>query len=183
MMNRALFLDRDGIINIDHGYVHKIEDFDFVEGIFDLCRTASEKGYQIFVITNQAGIARGYYDRAAFATLSQWMVSVFAEQGITIEKVYYCPHHPSKGVNEFVMPCQCRKPAPGMLMQAQQEFAIELAESIFIGDKVSDMQAAKNAGINCRILVNSRYTNESPNENIVSAIRVNKLSQAGEYIK
>ncbi|MFT6693094.1 MAG: D-glycero-D-manno-heptose 1,7-bisphosphate phosphatase [Colwellia sp.] len=182
-MKKALFLDRDGIINIDHGYVHKIEDFEFIDGIFELCRLAIAKGYQIFVITNQAGIARGYYDQATFEALSQWMVNAFAEQAITIAKVYYCPHHPIEGVNEFVMPCHCRKPEPGMIIQAQQEFSLTLAESVFIGDKVSDMQAASNAGIKFRILVNSRYTDEASSEQIKGVNRVNKLEQASKFIK
>jgi D-glycero-D-manno-heptose 1,7-bisphosphate phosphatase len=182
-MKKALFLDRDGIINIDHGYVHKIEDFEFIDGIFELCRLSIAKGYQIFVITNQAGIARGYYDQATFEALSQWMVNAFAEQAITIDKVYYCPHHPTKGVNKFVMPCHCRKPEPGMIIQAQQEFSLVLAESIFIGDKVSDMQAASNAGIKCKILVNSRYTDETASEHIEGVNRVNNLEQANKLIK
>ncbi|MBA6223057.1 D-glycero-beta-D-manno-heptose 1,7-bisphosphate 7-phosphatase [Colwellia sp. MB02u-18] len=182
-MKKALFLDRDGIINIDHGYVHKIEDFEFIDGIFELCRLAIAKGYQIFVITNQAGIARGYYDQATFEALSQWMVNAFAEQAITIAKVYYCPHHPTKGVNEFVMSCNCRKPEPGMIIQAQQEFSLTLTESVFIGDKVSDMQAASNAGIKCRILVNSRYTDEASSEQIKGVNRVNNLEQASKFIK
>ncbi|TWX62975.1 D-glycero-beta-D-manno-heptose 1,7-bisphosphate 7-phosphatase [Colwellia sp. C1TZA3] len=182
-MKKALFLDRDGIINIDHGYVHKIEDFEFIDGIFQLCQLATAKGYQIFVITNQAGIARGYYDQATFEALSQWMVNAFAEQAITIAKVYYCPHHPTKGVNKFVMPCNCRKPEPGMIIQAQQEFSVALAESIFIGDKVSDMQAASNAGIKCRILVNSCYTDKASLEQIEGVNRVNKLEQASKFIK
>jgi D-glycero-D-manno-heptose 1,7-bisphosphate phosphatase len=182
-MKKALFLDRDGIINIDHGYVHKIEDFEFIDGIFELCRLAIAKGYQIFVITNQAGIARGYYDQVIFEALSQWMVNAFAEQAITITKVYYCPHHPTKGVNEFVMPCHCRKPEPGMIIQAQQAFSLTLAESVFIGDKVSDMQAASNAGIKCRILVNSHYTDEAASEQIEGVNRVNNLEQASKLIK
>lgn len=183
MMNKALFLDRDGIINVDHGYVHKVEDFEFVDGIFDLCRLAIAKGYQIFVITNQAGIARGYYDKATFEALSQWMVRAFAHQGIIIAKVYYCPHHPTKGVNEFVMPCDCRKPEPGMIIQAQQEFSIALADSIFIGDKISDMQAASNAGIECRILVDSSYNSNADSDEIEGVIRVNKLEQVSKFIK
>ena len=182
-MKKALFLDRDGIINIDHGYVHKIEDFEFIDGIFELCRLAIAKGYQIFVITNQAGIARGYYDQATFEALSQWMVNAFAEQAITITKVYYCPHHPTKGVNEFVMSCNCRKPEPGMIIQAEKEFSLTLAESVFIGDKVSDMQAAGNAGIKCRILVNSRYTDKASSEQIEGVNRVNNLEQASKLIK
>ncbi|AZQ84764.1 D-glycero-beta-D-manno-heptose 1,7-bisphosphate 7-phosphatase [Colwellia sp. Arc7-635] len=177
-MNKALFLDRDGIINIDHGYVHKIENFEFVDGIFELCQLAISKGYQIFVITNQAGIARGYYDKQTFEALSQWMVSKFEEQNVSIGKVYYCPHHPDKGVNEFVMSCDCRKPEPGMIMQAQQEYSIALADSIFIGDKISDMQAASNAGIETRILVDSRYTNESNIVDLAGVSRVDSLKQA-----
>ncbi|MGB2741314.1 MAG: D-glycero-beta-D-manno-heptose 1,7-bisphosphate 7-phosphatase [Cognaticolwellia sp.] len=182
-MNKALFLDRDGIINIDHGYVHKIENFEFVDGIFELCQLAISKGYQIFVITNQAGIARGYYDKQTFEALSQWMVSKFKEQNVSIEKVYYCPHHPDKGVNEFVMSCDCRKPEPGMIMQAQQEYSIALADSIFIGDKISDMQAASNAGIQTRILVDSRYTNESNIGDLTGVSRVDSLKQALALIR
>ncbi|SEL62981.1 D-alpha,beta-D-heptose 1,7-bisphosphate phosphatase [Colwellia chukchiensis] len=182
-MSKALFLDRDGIINIDHGYVHKKEDFDFVDGIFELCLLAINKGYQIFVITNQAGIARGYYDQAAFERLTQWMISVFAEQNIMITKVYYCPHHPSKGVNEFVMKCECRKPAPGMLLKAEKEFSINLEHSVFIGDKISDMQAAKNAGVECRILLNSRYTEESADEELAGVCKINTLKQAISLLK
>ncbi|WP_085299883.1 D-glycero-beta-D-manno-heptose 1,7-bisphosphate 7-phosphatase [Cognaticolwellia mytili] len=182
-MSKALFLDRDGIINIDHGYVHKIADFEFVEGIFELCQLAIAKGYQIIVITNQAGIARGLYDIAMFEKLTQWMVAAFAGHGIAISKVYYCPHHPSKGVNEFVTPCECRKPEPGMIMQATQEFDIDLAESIFIGDKISDMQAASNAGIECKILVDSRYTSEQSPDTVDGVNRINELTEANEYIK
>ena len=182
MMNKALFLDRDGIINVDHGYVHKAEDFEFLEGIFELCQRAMEKGYQIFVITNQAGIARGYYDIATFEILSNWMVNEFNKHKVTITKVSFCPHHPTKGINNFVMPCECRKPEPGMINQAQKEYGITLADSIFIGDKVSDMQAANNAGIKSRILVDSRYTQESPTDKLEGVIRINELKQAIEYI-
>ena len=182
-MNKALFLDRDGIINVDHGYVHKIEDFEFVDGIFELCQLAITKGYQIFVITNQAGIARGLYDIAMFEKLSQWMVAAFAGHGIAISKVYYCPHHPSKGVNDFVMSCQCRKPEPGMILQAQQEFSIDIKESIFIGDKISDMQAANNAGVECKILLDSRYTKGQSVEKVDGVNRINELTEANAFIK
>ncbi|WDE07490.1 D-glycero-beta-D-manno-heptose 1,7-bisphosphate 7-phosphatase [Thalassomonas viridans] len=159
-MAKALFLDRDGIINIDHGYVHKIENFEFVDGIFELCRLAMTKGYDIFVITNQAGIARGLYAVSDFEKLTSWMLAQFEKQYINIREVFYCPHHPTKGVNEFKMSCQCRKPAPGMILQAQEKYNLDLGASIFIGDKPSDMQAAEAAGINNRILVASRYLEE-----------------------
>lgn len=181
-MNKALFLDRDGIINVDHGYVHKSEDFEFVDGIFDLCQLAMDKGYKIFVITNQAGIARGYFDIATFEKLSRWMVKAFAEQNVVIEKVYFCPHHPSSGVNEYVMPCQCRKPAPGMILQAQEEFAIDIKNSLLIGDKISDIQAAENAGIENKILVDSRYSHKASTDEISGLHKITQLSQAHEFI-
>lgn len=180
-MNKALYLDRDGIINKDHGYVHKIKDFEFVTGIFELCQQAIEKGFKIFVITNQAGIARGYYDIATFEVLSKWMTDKFAEQNITIEKVFFCPHHPNKGVNEFVQHCDCRKPKPGMIFQAAKEFSINNNLSIFIGDKMSDMQAAENAGIKHKILVDSRYHNDD--ESTLSDInKVSTLADALVFI-
>lgn len=159
-MIKALFLDRDGIINVDHGYVHKSKDFEFIDGIFELCQLATEKGYQLFVITNQSGIARGYYSVEQFQSLSAWMVDEFANQNVTIEEVFFCPHHPSKAVNDFASDCDCRKPKPGMIVQAQSKYNIDLAQSVFIGDKVSDMQAAKAAGITQCILVASDYQDE-----------------------
>ena len=160
-MNKALFLDRDGIINIDHGYVYKKEDFEFIEGIFELCQKAISLHYKIIVITNQAGIARGYYTQNDFLTLTQWMENIFQQHNVEITDVFYCPHHPTNGVNEFKKECNCRKPAPGMILIAQQKHNISLKESIFIGDKESDMIAAKNAGIEKRILVSSQYVQTS----------------------
>ena len=147
-MKKALFLDRDGVINIDKNYVHKISDFEFVDGIFDLCKYYQDRGYLIFVITNQAGIARGYYDHNDFALLTSWMTGQFKQNDILISKVYYCPHHPG-----FDKECDCRKPNPGMIFQAQKEFDVDLANSVLIGDKESDLQAGKNAGIQNLILV------------------------------
>lgn len=158
-MKKALFLDRDGIINVDFGYVHQIKDFEFVDGIFDLCRYAQDMGFELYVITNQAGIARGYYTIEDFNTLTQWMVKEFSKEDITINDVYFCPHHPDKGVNDFVKTCDCRKPAPGLIFKAAAEHNIDLKHSAFIGDKLSDMGAAEAAGIHNRVLVESQYHN------------------------
>jgi len=125
-MMKALFLDRDGIINVDHGYVHKIKDFEFVEGIFELCQKAQANGYSIFVITNQAGIARGYYQVDDFNILTKWMMDKFRNNGIEIIEVFYCPHHFDNGVNEFKIDCECRKPKPGMLIAARDKYNIDL---------------------------------------------------------
>jgi len=148
-MNKALFLDRDGVINIDKGYVHKIEDFEFIDGIFDICEFFQKEGFLIFIITNQAGIARSYYSEKIFQYLTNWMLKEFEKRGINITKVYYCPHHP-----DFTGKCKCRKPNPGMILTAKKEFDIDLENSILIGDKISDIEAGKNAGIGLNILFN-----------------------------
>lgn len=141
-MNKALFLDRDGVINVEKNYVYRIEDFEFTPGIFAICRHFQEKGYWIFVITNQAGIARNYYTEKDFDILTAWMKEQFEENAIHISGVYHCPHHP-----EFTGPCKCRKPEPGMILAAKQDFNLDLENSILVGDKKSDLDAGKNAGI------------------------------------
>ncbi len=141
-MKKALFLDRDGVVNVEINYLYKIEDFRFIEGIFELCKKYQNQGYLLFVVTNQSGIARGYYAQEAFDTLSSWMVEEFAKHGITIQKVYFCPHHP-----EISGACSCRKPEAGMLLQAQKEFGVDLENSILVGDKESDIEAALCAGL------------------------------------
>ncbi len=148
MKPSALFLDRDGVINVETNYVWRVEDFKFTEGIFKLCRKFQSAGYLIFVITNQAGISREYYSENDFFTLNKWMLNRFSEMGITITKVYYCPHHP-----EITGPCDCRKPEPGMIKQAENEFDINLPDSVLIGDNISDITAGKNAGVGTNILI------------------------------
>jgi D-glycero-D-manno-heptose 1,7-bisphosphate phosphatase len=140
--NKALFLDRDGVINKEKNYVFKIEDFEFIEGIFDFCVYFQKRGYLIFVITNQAGIARGFYSEDDFNILTDWMVSQFEKRNILISKVYHCPHHP-----DITGPCNCRKPNPGMILQAANEFDLNLSESILVGDYESDLKTGENAGI------------------------------------
>ena len=170
-MKKALFLDRDGIINIDHGYVYKKEEFEFVTGIFDLCRHAQQAGYNIYVITNQSGIGRGKYTEQEFHMLSKWMVNEFKKHSVTISDVYFCPHHPEKAKPEYLKSCKCRKPEPGMILKAAQDYSIDLANSVFIGDKISDMKAAQNAGIPSRVLVSSAYGDDIE----ISAIRVKNV--------
>ena len=141
-MKKALFLDRDGVVNVEKEYLYKIEDFEFIDGIFDLCQHYQQLGYMIFVVTNQSGIARKYYTERDFHLLTEWMVQEFEKRNITIDKVYHCPHHPQ--INKK---CNCRKPEPGMILAAKEEFNLDLENSLMIGDKESDIQAALNAGI------------------------------------
>ncbi|MDQ1264588.1 MAG: D-glycero-D-manno-heptose 1,7-bisphosphate phosphatase [Campylobacterota bacterium] len=141
-MNKALFLDRDGVVNVEINYLYKKEDFVFIEGVLGLCKHFQKLGYIIIIVTNQSGIARGYYDENAFESLSGWMLNEFSKNGIEIKKVYYCPHHP-----EISGECSCRKPSPGMILEAKDEFNIDLENSILVGDKESDIEAALAAGI------------------------------------
>lgn len=143
----ALFLDRDGVINVDRHYVHRVEDFEFLPGIFDLCGAAAEGGYLIVVVTNQAGIGRGYYTEADFARLNEWMVGAFRQRGIEIARVYHCPYHPTAGIGEYRRESFDRKPNPGMLLKARDELGLDLAGSVLVGDKDSDMAAGLAAGV------------------------------------
>jgi D-glycero-D-manno-heptose 1,7-bisphosphate phosphatase len=149
----AVFLDRDGVINVDHGYVSRPEQFEFIDGIFEACQHFAALGYTLIVVTNQSGIGRGYYSEADFLSLTQWMTERFAEHGVTIAGVYWCPHHPVNAKGAYQRECDCRKPAPGMILQAAAEHGIDLAQSLMFGDKASDMQAASAAGVGRKILV------------------------------
>lgn len=162
-MHKALFLDRDGVINVDHGYVYQIEQFEFIEGIFELCQQAIQLGYQIIIVTNQSGIARGYYSEADLDILNQWLIQKFAAKNVTIRQIYYCPHHPDYGGTQYQHHCLCRKPKPGMMQRASRELNIDLSQSIMIGDKESDMQAAQQANIPTRILIQADPTEHIQN--------------------
>ena len=139
-MNKALFLDRDGVINKNFGHVHRIENFKFRKGIFELLKVFQDKGFIILVITNQAGIGKGLYTLDQFILLNNWMINEFRNQGISITKTYFCPHKP-------VDNCNCRKPKAGMLLMAIKEFKIDTNSSYLIGDKLSDIIAGKSAQI------------------------------------
>ena len=137
---KALFLDRDGVINKDLGYVYRIEDFEFMPGIFAALRGFIELGFDIFVVTNQSGIGRKYYTQADFDKLSEYMINEFKAKGVNIKKIYYCPHTPDDN-------CECRKPKSGMFLKALSEFNIDMKSSIMICDKQSDIDAASGAGV------------------------------------
>ena len=174
MTNKAVFLDRDGVINVDHGYVYRKEDFEFVDGIFEACRHFQEQGYLLIVVTNQSGIARGMYSEDQFQELTDWMVERFKEQGVTISRVYHCPHHPDFGP-EDERDCDCRKPKPGMILRGIEEFELAPEECIMAGDKTSDMDAATSAGIGLKLLVDTKINGKcSPVRN---QIVINNLVQ------
>ena len=152
MQARALFLDRDGVINVNHGYVHHPENFEFIDSIFEVARAAYARGYKLVVITNQAGIARGYYSEQQFHQLTSWMCREFLNAGAPIEKVYFSPFHPTEGLGEYKKDHISRKPRPGMIHQAQREMNLDLRKSILIGDNASDIQAGLVAGVGTNLL-------------------------------
>ena len=161
----ALFLDRDGVVNVDKDYLYRIEDFEFIDGIVDLCAAYQARGFLIVIVTNQSGIARGKYGEDAFARLTAWMVEAFAEKGVRIDGVYHCPHHP-----DVTGACDCRKPEPGMLLQAARELHIDLKHSLLVGDKERDIVAAHRAGVEETYLFDAN-AEQSEATKIISSLR------------
>jgi len=139
---KAAFLDRDGVINEDFGYVGSVERFEFKEGIFELLKLLRDLGYTLFVVTNQSGIARGYYSKEDFLRLSRWMIEELLKEGIEIKDIAFCPHYP-----DITGECECRKPKPGMIFSLAKKYGVNLENSIMIGDSQSDIEACQNAGL------------------------------------
>jgi len=158
MSGRALFLDRDGVVNVEVGYLHRAEEVRFVDGIFSLCRTAAALGYRLIVVTNQAGIARGYYTEADFDVLMEFMRGELRAEGVELDAVYYCPYHPEHGVGEYRREHEDRKPGTGMLRRGAAEFGVELSESVMVGDRCSDVAAANAAGLRQAFLISGTET-------------------------
>ena len=146
-MRRALFLDRDGVINKDLGYVYETQNFYFNDGIFELVKNAKQLGYLIFIITNQSGIARGYFSERQFDVLMSWVKKKFEDNGASIDKIYYCPYHEDGVIKKYAIDHNDRKPNPGMILKATKEYDIDLKKSILVGDKRTDIQAGINASI------------------------------------
>ena len=180
MQGKALFLDRDGVVNRDSGYVYKSEDIRFIDGIFHLCLRAQRLGYLIFVVTNQAGIGRGYYTEEQFHELTEWIHGRFLLKGAEIAKTYYCPYHPLYGVGRFKLDAECRKPKPGMILQAAREYNLDLSRSVLVGDKASDVQAGVSAGVGCNLLYRPPGSLESTERG--SAIIVCSLHGVGAFL-
>ncbi|MCU7843656.1 MAG: D-glycero-beta-D-manno-heptose 1,7-bisphosphate 7-phosphatase [Candidatus Thiodiazotropha sp. (ex Monitilora ramsayi)] len=177
MVRKALFLDRDGVVNVDHAYVYKRDNFEFIEGVFDLVSAAHHAGYLVIVVTNQSGIGRGYFKEADFIQLMDWVSEQFVMHGGKIDKTYFCPDHPVHGIGEYRRDSGCRKPAPGMLLQATREFDIDMKHSLMVGDKPSDMAAAESAEVGSRLLFSSSEKSCSH----ATAV-INDLSQVIPYL-
>jgi D-glycero-D-manno-heptose 1,7-bisphosphate phosphatase len=163
----ALFLDRDGVINHEVGYLHRAEDVRWVEGIVPLCRTAIELGYKLVVVTNQSGIARGLYSMAQYDELTAWMRAELRLLEVDLDAVYCCPYHPEHGVGEYRREHEDRKPGPGMLLRAQRELGVDLGRSVMVGDRCSDVAAGLAAGVRQCFLMTGTEPEPCPGEQIV----------------
>jgi D-glycero-D-manno-heptose 1,7-bisphosphate phosphatase len=175
--NKAVFLDRDGVINEDYGYVHKIEDFHIFDEVYPALKKLRERGFKLLIITNQSGIGMGYYTEEDFFKITEHMKEKLKEKGIEIDKVYYCPHHPEGVVPEYTMKCNCRKPETGMIEEGIKDFDIDISQSFLIGDKETDIEAGKKVGLKTILVKTGRGKKYMENtkadyiaENILDAV-------------
>ena len=168
---KVFFVDRDGVINKEVGYLHEISKFEFIEGVIDGLKTIIDEGYEIIIITNQSGIGRGMYDINTFETLNDWMLKQFESKGVKILDVFFCPHSPDEN-------CNCRKPKPGLFLEAQKKFNINMEESWSVGDKETDVEAASLSGISNKVLVRSGHKINEKNTN--SNFIINSLKHINE---
>ena len=171
---KVIFLDRDGVVNQEIGYLYKTSDFKFIDGIFQACKYFQSQDYKIIIITNQSGISQGYYSENDFKILTEWMLKQFLRKDINILDVLYCPHGPESS-------CSCRKPNPGMLLRAQSLYNIDMQYSWMIGDKEEDIKAANTAGINNTILVKSGLAIDEQNSNAKYILK--SIQESIEIIK
>jgi D-glycero-D-manno-heptose 1,7-bisphosphate phosphatase len=158
MLRKAAFLDRDGVINRDKGYVYRWEDFEFMPGAVEAMRRLQNAGYELVIVTNQSGIARGYYTEEQYLLLSSSLLAKLSDLGVNITGIFHCPHHPRGSVPAYAIDCDCRKPSPGMIERAARELGLSLPDSMLIGDKDSDIAAARAAGVGRA----HRVTSENP---------------------
>ena len=178
----AVFLDRDGTINHERNYLHKIDDFELIPGIPEALQKLQNAGFLLVVVTNQSGVARGYFSLQDVKVLNDYMCLKLAEYGVKFDGIYICPHHPTAGIGEYLLDCNCRKGKPGMLQQAARDLAIDLKRSYMVGDKVSDAEAGNAAG--CRsVLVQTGYGTEQKKRScLLPYPSLRDLSEAADYI-
>ena len=178
----AIFLDRDGTMNVDHGYVHEIDNFQFIDGAIEAMQELKKMGYALVMVTNQSGIARGMFSEETFMQLTEWMDWSLADRDVDLDGIYFCPHHPEAVVEEYRQQCDCRKPEPGMLLAARKELNIDMAASYMVGDKIDDMLAGKAAGVGIKVLVRSGKPVTEEGEKVADWV-INSLADLPARIK
>ena len=178
MGNRAVFLDRDGTINADKNYLYRAEDFEFLPGAVEALKLLQDSGYLLIIITNQSGIARGYYTEDDFRTLTEWMLGRLKEAGVNIARVYYCPHLPDAKIPEYRKICTCRKPETGLFEQAIRDYDIDMAESYAIGDKMRDCAICEKTP--CRGFLIGGKSDSERVKTVSSLLEAAKIITGGE---
>lgn len=174
MSIKTIFLDRDGVINKEVNYLHKIKYFEFIDGIFEACSYFKLLGYKIIIITNQSGIARGYFNENDYHNLTDWMLEQFKSKDIEILDIFYCPHGPESN-------CECRKPKPGMFIAAKNKHNINIKDSWMIGDSERDITAASLAGITNTILIRSGHKIDEKNS--IAKYHLNSINGIRKLVK
>ena len=178
-MNRALFIDRDGVLNDDNGYTFKIEDLRILDGVIEGLKIIQELDYKIIIVTNQSGIARGFFTIQDFHHFMKTLLKTLKENGVFISDYFFCPHHIEGVIPKYTKECDCRKPKPGMIMQAMQKYNFDLSRSVLVGDKETDILAGVEASISSNILI----TNQSLSNNSLASARAEDLVAAAKIIK
>lgn len=178
MGNKAVFLDRDGTINADKNYLYRAEDFEFLPGAVEALRMLQSHGFLLIIITNQSGIARGYYTENDFLSLTEWMLERLKESGVNIAKVYYCPHLPDAKIPEYRKICDCRKPETGLFEEAAREFDVDMAKSFAVGDKMRDCSVCEKT--ECRGFIIGGNSVSPKIRNVSSLLEAAKIITGSE---
>jgi D-glycero-D-manno-heptose 1,7-bisphosphate phosphatase len=177
-----IFLDRDGVVNIDYGYVHRAEELCYVEGIFETLQYLSKKGYSFIIVTNQSGIGRGYFSEDDFHNFMKLIEIDFKNNKLDLHGYYYCPHHPEANIEKYRTECSCRKPGTKMINDAINDYMIEIEESILIGDKLTDMECGLESGVGKIFLLGNHSVKNIPNKMIGKVVLINRIKQIKNYL-
>jgi rfaE bifunctional protein nucleotidyltransferase chain/domain len=179
---KCVFLDRDGVINVDSGYIGNPADFQLIDGVPEALNSLISSGFAVVIVTNQSGIARGYFSEEQYEAVNAYMLKELATRGVHIDGVFHCPHHPDSLIPQYARVCGCRKPAPGLIMRAQRELGLSVADSILIGDKDSDIQAGHKAGVGLSYLVGSKAKTDEGKKTTLPDECFENLKEAVEFI-
>ena len=182
--NKFILFDRDGVINIEKSYLYKIEDFEYESGVIEGLEKLKKLGYRFLIITNQAGIARGYYTEEDYLKLEKFIMEDLKNKGIKIEKTYYCPHHP-EGKGNYRIECECRKPNTGNFLKAIEEFQIDVKKSFMVGDRITDLIPAEKLGFKS-VLVKTGYGMKNISKLVDKGLKslvVGSISEFGDFLK
>jgi D-glycero-D-manno-heptose 1,7-bisphosphate phosphatase len=182
-LRKAIFLDRDGVINVDKGYVYRVEDFELINGVIEALLSFQAAGFLPIVITNQSGIGRGFFSEEEFQGITEHMLKIMKTQGVSIGGVYHCPHLPGANVAGNDQKCDCRKPAPGMILRALSDLAIDPVGSLLVGDKLTDIRAGRAAGIQHCFLIDAEGAYDQSTDVLPDAVHISLKGLADELLR